>query len=179
MVQAVADPPERAAFDDLYRHEWPGLVALGWSLTGSWARAEELTQDAFADAYRRWDEVGRLDKPGAWVRRALINRSASDHRRQGVERRGLARWSSRSAPDADAPTADRTGDDATDLVGDPEFWTAVRSLPERQRACVALHYLEDRSIADIALVLDCAESTVKVHLHRGRTALAQRLEEAR
>ena len=178
-MRSVPVPVDRAAFDALYRDEWSGLVALGWSLTGSWARAEELTQDAFADAYRRWGEVGGLDRPGAWVRRALLNRTASDHRRRGVESRGLARWSSRSAPDTDDAGADRTGDQATDRVGDPAFWAAVRSLPTRQAECVALHYLEDRSIADIAVVLGCKESTVKVHLHRGRTTLAQKLEAAR
>ena len=64
--RAVADPGgigDAAAFDALYQREWAGLVALGWSLTGSWAVAEELAQDAFADAYRRWDEVGELDRP--------------------------------------------------------------------------------------------------------------------
>ncbi len=40
---------------------------------------------------------------------------------------------------------------------------------------MVLHYLEDRSVAEIAEVLDTAESTVKVHLHRGRKALAERL----
>jgi len=177
-MRAVPPVVDRTAFDALYRDEWSGLVALGWSLTGSWARAEELTQDAFADAYRRWDEVGGLDRPGAWVRRALINRTASDHRRRGVESRGLARWSSRSASEDDGASADRTGEQATDRVGDPEFWAAVRSLPARQAECVALHYLEDRSVADIALVLGCKEATVKVHLHRGRTALAARLAAA-
>ena len=68
-----------------------------------------------------------------------------------------------------------TGDHASDAVGDPAFWAAVRSLPERQRACVALHYLEDRAVADIAKVLDSSEATVKVHLYRGRKALAERL----
>jgi RNA polymerase sigma-70 factor (ECF subfamily) len=166
---------DAAAFDALYRDEWSGLVALGWSLTGSWAAAEELTQDAFADAYRRWDEVGRLDRPGAWVRRALVNRSGSHHRRRGVETRGLARWTARSSVDADTSGSDRTGDQAADQVGDPEFWAAVRALPARQAQCVALHYLEDRPVAEIAEVLGCKPATVKVHLHRGRTALAARL----
>ncbi len=168
-------PPPTAGFDALYRAEWSGLVALGWSLTGSWATAEELAQDAFADAYRRWDEVGGLERPGAWIRRAVVNRSASHHRHRTVERTGLARWSARSGADDDGPATDRTGDGAADRVGDPAFWAAVRSLPERQAACVALHYLEDRSVADIAEVLDCRPATVKVHLHRGRHALAQRL----
>ncbi|QXC59974.1 sigma-70 family RNA polymerase sigma factor [Aquihabitans sp. G128] len=162
-------------FDDLYRQEWSGLVALGWSLTGSWVAAEELAQDAFADAYRRWDEVGRLERPGAWVRRAVVNRAASLHRHRAVERRGLARLDARAGSEADAAGADRTGERAADRVDDPAFWAAVRALPERQAACVALHYLEDRSVAEIAEVLGCRAGTVKVHLHRGRQALARQL----
>jgi RNA polymerase sigma factor (sigma-70 family) len=174
-LRAVSTAADPGGFDGLYRAEWPAIVALGWSLTGSWATAEELAQDAFVDAYRRWDEVGRLDRPGAWVRRAVINRSASVHRHRAVERRGLARWSSRGQVDADVRSSDRTGSAATDRVGDPAFWAAVRALPERQMACVTLHYLEDRSVAEIAEVLDCKAATVKVHLHRARQSLAERL----
>jgi RNA polymerase sigma-70 factor (ECF subfamily) len=172
--QTAADG-DAPAFDHLYRAEWPGIVALGWSLTGSWATAEELAQDAFADAYRRWDEVGGHDKPGAWVRRAVINRAASVHRRRHREEQGLTRWSSESATRLDGPATDHTGDRATDHVDDPVFWDAVRTLPERQAACVALHYLDDLAVADIAEVLGCRAATVKVHLHRGRQALARRL----
>ena len=173
---AIDAVEQRARFDELYRGEWSGIVALGWSLTGSWASAEELAQDAFADAYRRWDEVGGMERPGAWVRRAVINRSASYHRNKAAERRGLERWSGHAAPALDGPDADRTGDRVVDQVGDPAFWDAVRSLPARQLECVVLHYLEDRSVADIAEVLDCRPATVKVHLHRGRLALAEKLQ---
>lgn len=165
----------RPTFEDLYRDEWRGLVALGWSLTGSWAVAEELAQDAFADAYRRWDEVGGLDRPGAWVRRALVHRSASVGRRRAVEQRGNLRLASRSAVDDDGPDADRTGDAGVRRVDDPAFWAAVRSLPDRQAACIALHYLEERPVAEIAEIVGCGAATVKVHLHRGRRALAARL----
>lgn len=169
------DAPAPDGFDRLYRGEWSAIVALGWSLTGSWPQAEELAQDAFADAYRRWAEVGRLDRPGAWVRRAVLNRSASYHRHRAVEHRGLERWSMQAGVGSDRTDADHTGDTAADHVGDPAFWAALRGLPERQRACLALHYLEDRAVADIAEVLDCRPATVKVHLHRGRAALAARL----
>ena len=37
---------------------------------------------------------------------------------------------------------------------------------------MALRYALDMSVVDIAEVLDCAEGTVKVHLHRARAALA-------
>jgi len=38
-----------------------------------------------------------------------------------------------------------------------EFWEAVRSLPRRQAAVLALHYFEDLPVADIASVLGLAE----------------------
>jgi len=47
----------------------------------------------------------------------------------------------------------------------------VAARPKNQRAAIALHYLEDRSIAEIAEILDIAPATARVHLHRGRAAL--------
>ena len=58
---------------------------------------------------------------------------------------------------------------------DHEFWAAVRSLPRQQAAVLTLHYYEDLPVADIAVVLDLAEGTVKAHLHKGRAGLARRL----
>ena len=60
---------------------------------------------------------------------------------------------------------------------DEELWAAVRRLPKRQAQCVALHYLEDRSTAEVAAVLGISEATVRVHLHRARTHLATTLGE--
>ena len=60
-------------------------------------------------------------------------------------------------------------------TGDVEFWDAVRSLPRRQSQVVALHYVEDLSVSDIADVLEMAPGTVKKHLHDGRKSLARRL----
>ena len=41
---------------------------------------------------------------------------------------------------------------------------------------MALHYINDQSVAGIAETLDCAEGTVKAHLHKARQALARALE---
>ncbi len=41
---------------------------------------------------------------------------------------------------------------------------------------MALHYLEDRPVAEIAETLGVATVTVKKHLHDGRRELARRLE---
>ncbi len=159
-----------AGFDEMYEAEWRAVVALGWTLTGSRSAAEELAQDAFLDAYRRWDHVGRLDRPGAWVRRAVANRAVSHRRHLRVVESGAARLAT-AARVAQGAHDDASAPPATD----PAFWAAVRGLPERQAQCVALHYLEDMAIDQIAALLDMRASTVRVHLSRGRRTLARTL----
>ena len=152
-------------FDDLYRDEYAAIVRLAWTLTGRRAVAEELAQDAFLRAHQRWEQVGRYDRPGAWVRRVVLNLATSRARRVAAETRALVRVAGRRA--------DETALDAADH----EFWAAVRSLPRRQAQVVALYYVEDRPVADIAHVLDVAEGTVRATLHQARAALATRLNE--
>jgi len=159
------DPGRRGiGFDAFARAERRPLVAFAWSLTGDLAAAEDLAQEALVAAWHQWDRVGGYDRPGTWARRVVANRAAGRARRSGREQRANGRWLRRTRPshvELDPP--------------DDQFWAAVRALPDRQAHAVALHYLEDRSVADIAAVLGCAEATVKVHLHRGRLALARTL----
>ena len=53
---------------------------------------------------------------------------------------------------------------------------ALRALPDRQRVAVALHYLADLSVADVAAAMGISEGAVKTHLHRARSQLAVSLE---
>jgi RNA polymerase sigma-70 factor, ECF subfamily len=159
---AVDDP---GTFDAFARRERAALVAFGWSLTGSLPVAEELAQEALAAAWAAWDRVGGFDKPGAWARRVVANRAATRRRRAGREARALGRlWSRRGTDEIEMPR------------NDAELWRLVRRLPERQAHVVALHYVDDRSVAEIAKLLDCTEGTVKTHLHRARVSLARALD---
>jgi RNA polymerase sigma-70 factor (ECF subfamily) len=149
--------------DDLYRREYLSVVALAYGLSGSRGGAEELAQEAFLEAHRAWDRISRYDDPAAWVRRVVVNRSVSHVRRRVAEARALTRVMGRRELPAVLPESDA------------EFWRAVRQLPRRQAQAVALHYLDDLSVADVAAVLEISPDTVKVHLHRGRRALADAL----
>ena len=148
------------SFDDFYVGSARRTLALARSLTGSWADAEDLVQDAYADAHRRWSTVGALDDPAAWVRRAVMNRSRSRWRRLGREVRSLSRLAGRSADwhDAEEPA-------------DTEFWKAVGALPKQQARVVVLFYVDDLAVDQIAAVLGCSAGSVKTHLSRARAAL--------
>jgi RNA polymerase sigma-70 factor, ECF subfamily len=150
-------------FEDFYRKEYLAVVSLAYVLSGSRWVSEELAQEAFLAAHRNWTRIATYDEPGAWVRRVVTNLSVSVVRRRIVEARSLVRLGRERPREPDRQTRDA------------EFWDAVRSLPRRQSQVVALHYLEDLSVADVAEVLDMAPGTVKKHLHDGRRTLARRL----
>jgi len=149
-------------FDHFYAAQFRRVLALAISLSGSRSAGEELTQDAFTEAYRNWSRIGSYDDPGAWVRRVVANRSISRFRRVGREALAMVRLSSASAPTASE----------LDTV-DESFWAAVRTLPARQAQVIALRYLDDLSIEEIANVLGISAGAVKSHLHRARTDLAK------
>ena len=152
------------AFEDFYVREYPAVVGLAYALSGSRAGAEDIAQEAFLAAHRSWERVSGFDQPGAWVRHVVANLSVSTIRRRMAETKALARVAFGQTPVLPELSAD-----------DAEFWRAVRSLPRRQAQVIALHYLEDRSVLEVAKILEIAEGTVKKHLHDGRLALVRRL----
>jgi RNA polymerase sigma-70 factor (ECF subfamily) len=150
-------------FEDFYRRELPGLIILARGLCGP-TLAEEVAQEAMLVAYRRWRQIGDLHYPEAWTRRVCANLAVSQVRRRAIEVRALLRLSGR-----------RVSGEPEQPVVEDDFWREVRLLPRRQAQAVALRYVYDLSVADIALTLNCSEGTVKVHLTRGRGVLAKRL----
>ncbi|MGZ8715408.1 MAG: RNA polymerase sigma factor [Mycobacterium sp.] len=152
-----------ASFDAFYIHEYPATVRLLTALTGRRDVAEELAQDVFVTAHARWHAVHHYERPDAWVRRVAVNRGTSWLRRRSVEARLLIRLGARPTP------AVQLSESAE------ETWRAVRHLPARQAQVIALVYLEDRSVADVAEILGCSPDTIRTHLRRARTTLAAQL----
>jgi RNA polymerase sigma-70 factor, ECF subfamily len=150
-------------FERFYASEYRQLLRIAWAAEGRRDLAEEAVQDAMLTVHERWRQVSAYDKPGAYARRVLLNGLVSRGRRRTREQNAIRRLG--SAPDVHVD----------EEPPDSEFWAAVRALPERQAQALTLRYVEDRSVEDIAEILEVAEGTVKVHLHRGRLALFDRL----
>lgn len=144
-----------------------GLRRLAFARTGSWPVAEDLVQDAMADAHHRWTEVGQFDNPAAWVRRAVLNRSISVHRRRGRERRALERVVAGTISTSEPPG-----------LADEDLWVAIRALSPRQLEVVLLLWFEDLAVAEVATTLGCGEESVRTHWRRARQHLADALGEA-
>jgi RNA polymerase sigma-70 factor, ECF subfamily len=158
--------PRVESFDAFYAAGYRSAVALAYVLVGSGAAAEDLAQEAFLTAYRQWDRIRDYDDPRAWVRRVLVNRATSALRRRGAEFRALTRLGGK-------------GDSAVGDIeaADEAVWEEVRRLPRRQAQAVALHYVDQLSVDEVAAVLGCSAGTVKTHLSRARERLGRTLQD--
>lgn len=155
-----------ATFDDFYAEQYRPSLKLAALLLRDLDDAAEVVQEVFTDAYRRWSKVRAYDRPDLWVRRAAINRAISRYRKRRSEATALERVHRRAV---ERPTpVDEPGAGA---------WEIVRSLPRRQAEALALVYGLDLSVEDTAAAMGCSSGAVKMHLSRGRAALAERLQE--
>lgn len=158
----VVELTRTAGFEDLYRAEYPGLVAVATALAGQ--DGHDLVHDAMVRALLHWNKVRTYERPGGWCHRVLVNLCRTRWRRRRTERRWLARQR-RVEPSTAGPSADVIA-----------FWGEVRRLPERPRLVVALYYAGDRTVAEVARILDVPEGTVKSDLSRAREALVRELD---
>ncbi|MGD9996152.1 MAG: RNA polymerase sigma factor [Ilumatobacteraceae bacterium] len=137
----------------VYREHHQRLLGLAAAITLDRRAAEEIVQDAFEGLQRA---RGRVERPEAYLQRAVINRSINRQRRWRV----AARHPVEPPPPASSPEVDET-------------WQAVVSLPPKQRAVVALRFWHDMTIDAIAETLGWPAGSVKSTLHRA----LQRLKE--
>ncbi|MGH1489279.1 MAG: RNA polymerase sigma factor [Acidimicrobiales bacterium] len=166
-VTPVATRAATVKFDDFYRLEFSSMVALARAICGDHQQAEDLAQEAMSRAHKHWPKVSGYDRPGAWLRRVTINLALSRRKRIQRELTMLRRTAAAQRPPAEDPSPG----------SDDEVWHAVRSLPPKQRAAIALFYQEDQSTADIAEALGCTVSTATSHLSQARARLANLLNE--
>jgi RNA polymerase sigma-70 factor (ECF subfamily) len=149
-------------FDAFYRDTSRRLLRYAYGLTGNPAEAQDLVQEAYARAWQRRRRLAGYDDPEAWLRLVVNRLSADRWRRLGVRRQ-------RAAAQAPAPPAPPPSEDVVLLV------SAMRTLPPSHRRALALYYLLDRSVTDIAAETGASTGTVKSWLSRGRAGLAAAL----
>jgi RNA polymerase sigma-70 factor, ECF subfamily len=151
----------RWSLQEVFTASYRRLVVQLYGVVGNAGEAEDLVQEAFVRASASGSKFLRVDNPEAWLRVTAINL----HRSRWRKLRNFGRISSKLATPTDLP-----GLDQHVIVID-----ALRRLPEQQREVLALHYLADLPVAEIASILHAPEGTVKSRLMRGREALAAEL----
>jgi len=170
---ANAQRGDQAAFEALVRPRIPRLLRLALSILGNEQDARDAVQDSCLLAWRevpRLREAGRFD---AWLWRIAINACRTalrGRRRMTVRQIAVDDLPPGSEPvDPGRPLAE--GLSATDAIR-----RAFRRLDADKRTILVLHYVEERSVTEVASLLGIPEGTAKWRLHAARHALERALE---
>jgi RNA polymerase sigma-70 factor (ECF subfamily) len=150
---------DAAALGRLYRRYEPVIAGFVMRRVGRRHEAEDIIANVFLQMVRRLGSYQRRDVPF----RAWLYRIATNEIHRWFRWRKLRRfWGSvpERAVEGEAP-----GDDGERVRA------ALQALPGRYQSVIALRYLEELSIEEIAVVLGCAPGTVKSRLDRGRERL--------
>lgn len=174
-AQAQSGAHRLAAFEELLGRHMRSIYRVAYRLAGNADDAEDLMQEAVAEAFRAFDRY----QPGTyfdrWVYRIMHRTHIDWIRRRG--RRPEVSFDAPATPGGD-PLLARLGD----AEADPQRLTEVRgldgpvqaaldSLPPEFRTVVVLADIEGLSYDEIAAMAACPVGTVRSRLHRAREAL--------
>lgn len=172
-ARATAGPVDPDALvADLFATEARSLVRLARMFCDDQAAAEDLVQEAFIRLHRSAGTIRDLGRAPAFLRSIVIN-LARDHNRRGLM--SLRHRSTTHRPDIDPGFED----DAVANEAERGVLTAVRLLPDRQRACVVLRYYLQYSESETAETLGISKNSVKTHCRRALATLENELEDVR
>jgi RNA polymerase sigma-70 factor (ECF subfamily) len=169
-LAAAARAGDREAFGHLAQRWQPKLLAHAWRLTGEVEAARDVVQEAWVDIARG---LARLDDASlfpAWAYRIVSRRAADAVRKLTRARRLGAAFAAEAPPIDDSARRMETAADAAPLA------RAIADLPPEQRAAVALFYIEDLTVAEIAAAMSVPAGTVKTRLMHARAKLRSALK---
>jgi len=137
-------------------------------VTGSRPDAEDAVHDALISVFSRRRKFQSLQHAEGYVKRAIASRFI-DAKRRGASRaarelRSYVRDNPRAAPAPDEQVS-----------ADAALGAALKTLAPKVRACVALRYLADQSIAETARALGISDGAVKRYTSDGLAALSTQL----
>ncbi len=158
--------PDRSGMAELYARYVPNGVRLAYLLTGDRHQAEDLAQEAFIRCVGRFSHLRAHAAFEAYLRRAIVNLHTSGLRRGRLEREWVQREGHRVATAASSQS---------DVGARADLWSALGTLPPRQRAALVLRYYEDLSERETAEALGCTLPAVKSLVARGSDALRAQL----
>jgi RNA polymerase sigma-70 factor (ECF subfamily) len=167
-MQEATLPSEAATvaldFESFFRAEYRSLCQALVLLVGDAFEAEEIAQETMTRVLERWDRVGAMDSPAGYAYRTALNLQRKRIRRLAV------RAKRRFAP---VPVAD-IGPAASDRH---DVRRALQQLPDGLRAALILMDWLDMDTEEAGRILDLKPASVRVRLHRARSALRDALGE--
>jgi RNA polymerase sigma-70 factor (ECF subfamily) len=146
---------ESIAFAELLRRYERAAWATAWKILRDYHATQDATQNAFVEAYRRLGQLRSSAHFGLWLLR-ITRREALRLARRRSKAHSLASVRTLALSTADDPLTPESED----------LLLAVGRLPEHERLVVALRFLDDHSVAEVARLTGRPVGTVTKQLSR-------------
>jgi RNA polymerase sigma-70 factor (ECF subfamily) len=147
------------SFEEFYGANFRHVFTALCLVTGNRYEAEEIAQDSFLRVYERWDRIGALDDPIAYLFRVSMNTFRNRYRRAAL---GVRRTLS---------LAPATSDDLAAVETHDEVVRLLRGLNRRRRAAVLLTTILDYSAEEAGRMLGLRASSVRSLTSRARAQM--------
>lgn len=163
--------PELNAYTEVVREHHSGLRYFIRSLGVQSAWVDDLAQEAFLLAYRKWDELDDPSNAGAWLRaiarNLVMNEITKTNRRQRLIDENLTTLLLDTESEPEKPgSADERG------MRHRALSECLQELSERSRAIIRARYFDDRNSSEIGGDLRMQPATVRKVLFHSRQLLA-------
>ncbi|MBL0027821.1 MAG: sigma-70 family RNA polymerase sigma factor [Rhodanobacteraceae bacterium] len=167
---AAAVTGDRATLTRLVCRWQPRLYRHAWRVIGDAERAKDIVQEAWVDILRGIGSLEDVVAFPAWAYRIVTRRCQRSFQRMSHE---IVEFSADESS-LDVPVSE---DDAGEIAAEiSNVLEAIAILPPLQRATLALFYIEDLSVAEIAIATDVPPGTVKTRLMHARRKVRALLE---
>ena len=176
---ASARRGDRRAFEELVNRHKQKAYHIAFDFARNREDAKDLSQEAFLKAFTNLKHFDGRSSFYTWFYRILVNLCLDYKRRQ-------RRTPAETFDEAVENEVEPTHQPEKPRSPDQQVWAkqfslrigqALDELPARQRTAFVLKNHQGLSIKEIAELMETAEGTVKVHLHRAVMALRERLAE--
>jgi len=166
------------AFEVLYNLHKRRVYSLCLRMTANAAEAEDLTQEAFLQLYRKIATFRGESAFSTWLHRMAVNVVLMRLRKKGLP---VVPLEETIETEEEAPKKELGGEDAK-LAGSIErlqLERAIERLPPGYRTIFVLHDVEGYEHNEIAGIVGCSIGNSKSQLHKARLKLRDFLKTSR
>lgn len=143
-------------YKEIILHFQSGIIRYLYRMTGNRDVACDLAQDTFIQAYYGILKTPEIENLKAWIYRIATNNAL-----QYIRRRKIISFISFESADRET----KSREDKTEEIAVRE---ALKKIPEKQRICLVLHFIEGFKYHEIADTLGTTEEAVRKQVARGK-----------
>jgi len=173
---AQAQNGDEQAFAALFDAHKRRVYSLCLRMTGNTAEAEDLSQEAFLQLFRKISTFRGESAFSTWLHRLVVNVVLMHLRKKSLQQVSLDEMDTSQ----EEPVKRDYGDDDRRLMGSIDrisLARAVGELPPGYRAVFVLHDMEGYEHNEIAQILNCSIGNSKSQLHKARMKLREWLRD--